>query len=187
MQHAGKNSCCRESITGIKYSTCTCIHFTIYADHTPVVLCRSKLWNKEHGEVEEALKRVLKDLQLEYLDLYLVHWCALIFLMEHHSYFDFLFNGSAAWFSCSRSSWSTSTVTWRCSFLLLGFLDHVVHVLAHHIGRRSRYCACRPVSMNEGPKVDPSPVDTWKQMEAQVRLCRCRLCTIAHLGSSGER
>ncbi len=43
------------------------------------MLCRSKLWNKEHGEVEEALKRVLKDLQLEYLDLYLVHWCALIF------------------------------------------------------------------------------------------------------------
>jgi alcohol dehydrogenase (NADP+) len=34
----------------------------------------SKLWNKEHGEVDAALKRVLKDLQLEYLDLYLVHW-----------------------------------------------------------------------------------------------------------------
>ena len=26
--------------------------------------------------MEEALKRVLKDLQLEYLDLYLVHWSA---------------------------------------------------------------------------------------------------------------
>eukprot|EP00208_Stichococcus_sp_RCC1054_P001710 CAMPEP_0206149404 /NCGR_PEP_ID=MMETSP1473-20131121/37761_1 /ASSEMBLY_ACC=CAM_ASM_001109 /TAXON_ID=1461547 /ORGANISM="Stichococcus sp, Strain RCC1054" /LENGTH=305 /DNA_ID=CAMNT_0053546865 /DNA_START=501 /DNA_END=1418 /DNA_ORIENTATION=- len=34
----------------------------------------SKLWNKEHNEVEEACARVLKDLQLEYLDLYLIHW-----------------------------------------------------------------------------------------------------------------
>lgn len=34
----------------------------------------SKLWNKEHDDVEKALKSVLKDLQLEYLDLYLIHW-----------------------------------------------------------------------------------------------------------------
>lgn len=29
---------------------------------------------------------------------------------------------------------------------------------------------CRPVAGNEGPKVDPSPLDTWQQMEAQVRV-----------------
>ena len=36
----------------------------------------SKLWNSFHqpGVVEEAMKKSLEDLQLEYLDLYLMHW-----------------------------------------------------------------------------------------------------------------
>ncbi len=36
----------------------------------------SKLWNDKHGEgdVVESCRRSLADLQLEYLDLYLVHW-----------------------------------------------------------------------------------------------------------------
>ena len=36
----------------------------------------SKLWNSFHqpGAVEEAMKKSLEDLQLEYLDLYLMHW-----------------------------------------------------------------------------------------------------------------
>lgn len=36
----------------------------------------SKLWNSEHGRdrVVPALKQTLRDLRLEYLDLYLVHW-----------------------------------------------------------------------------------------------------------------
>ncbi|MEJ5259994.1 MAG: aldo/keto reductase [Anaerohalosphaeraceae bacterium] len=34
----------------------------------------SKLWNDMHQRVEEACRRSLEDLGLEYLDLYLVHW-----------------------------------------------------------------------------------------------------------------
>jgi diketogulonate reductase-like aldo/keto reductase len=34
----------------------------------------SKVWNDSHGRVAESARQSLKDLQLDYLDLYLVHW-----------------------------------------------------------------------------------------------------------------
>ncbi|AQQ70073.1 2,5-diketo-D-gluconic acid reductase A [Limihaloglobus sulfuriphilus] len=34
----------------------------------------SKVWNDMHERVEESCRQSLKDLQLDYLDLYLVHW-----------------------------------------------------------------------------------------------------------------
>lgn len=48
------------------------------------VFITSKLWNTHHhpDNVEAACRQTLADLQLEYLDLYLVHW-ALAFPLEH--------------------------------------------------------------------------------------------------------
>jgi alcohol dehydrogenase (NADP+) len=34
----------------------------------------SKVWNDMHGRVEDACRRSIADLQIPYLDLYLVHW-----------------------------------------------------------------------------------------------------------------
>ena len=34
----------------------------------------SKVWNDKHGQVIESCRQSLRDLQLDYLDLYLVHW-----------------------------------------------------------------------------------------------------------------
>lgn len=34
----------------------------------------SKLNNPDHGRVREACQQTIKDLQAEYLDLYLMHW-----------------------------------------------------------------------------------------------------------------
>ena len=34
----------------------------------------SKVWNDRHGAVEASCRQSLQDLQLDYLDLYLVHW-----------------------------------------------------------------------------------------------------------------
>lgn len=34
----------------------------------------SKLWNKDHGNVEKALRKTLDALNVDYLNLYLIHW-----------------------------------------------------------------------------------------------------------------
>ncbi|RDW58886.1 hypothetical protein BP6252_13362 [Coleophoma cylindrospora] len=38
------------------------------------IFVTTKLWSSDHQRVEEALNKSLADLQLEYVDLYLMHW-----------------------------------------------------------------------------------------------------------------
>ncbi|MFT4524805.1 MAG: alcohol dehydrogenase (NADP+) [Granulosicoccus sp.] len=81
----------------------------------------SKLWNNSHAneDVIPTLKKTLSDLQLDYLDLYLVHW--------PHVFKKDFFNAS-----CAEETLPTSEVphieTWR------GMESAVDAGLARHIG-----------------------------------------------------
>ena len=46
-----------------------------YADRKDLFIT-TKLWNNDHGDAEAAFEKSLKNLQTDYIDLYLIHWPA---------------------------------------------------------------------------------------------------------------
>lgn len=86
----GRNLACRET----RYSlVLTCSWSAIGFGTDPILKITSKLWNTHHHpkNVEEALNKTLKDLQTDYLDLYLVRPVSR--LLEEGSLTNFRFTG----------------------------------------------------------------------------------------------
>lgn len=78
----GRNLVCHETKSSL---VLTCFRSSIEFETDLILKITSKLWNTHHHpkNVEEALNKTLKDLQTDYLDLYLV--CLVVSLLRNVS------------------------------------------------------------------------------------------------------
>jgi len=122
----------------------------------------SKLWNDSHKmeDVESALRQTLSDLQLEYLDLYLVHWPV---ALERGVQIP---ENKEQYISLNEIS---ITETWK------GMQEAVKKGLAHHIGT-SNFSAKKLKQLidfgGQAPEMNQVELHPYLQQESLIQFCK---------------
>ncbi len=135
----------------------------------------SKLWNNSHSpeQVEPAIRQSLKDLQLDYLDLYLIHW-PLAFRKEHAGSADELISPDELPLS----------VTWQA------MEDLKMNGLTRHIGV-SNFSIPKLQNLKEHaviqPEVNQVEVHPYFQQNELIDFCQANEILVTAYSPLGSR